>query len=256
MSEFHDPDLRNQLGQISGPYPDDNEAFAAWQRRVGQARRRRAVAWTTGAALSLLFGTVAVAALHSPGHNTLVPGKADDDSSVDVSISSTTEAEDSSTVESTEPDAIDSVVVDTTPVTEVVETSVPETEVEATIVAGDGGGSNSGPSKQHGTPTSAAPTPATAPKTFSSAGGSITVAQNGEQLTIVAINPASGFHAEEDQHSGRRVEVTFKSNDNESQISVRVVNGTMQSEVSDKGNKHDNTVPDSSESASHTSGDD
>jgi len=92
MSEFHDPDLRSRLGQLSGPYPDDNEAFAAWQRRVGQARRRRAVAWTTGAALSLLFGTVAVAALNNPAHNTLVPGKADD-SSVDVSISSTTEVE-------------------------------------------------------------------------------------------------------------------------------------------------------------------
>jgi hypothetical protein len=60
-----------------------------------------------------------------------------------------------------------------------------------------------------------------------------------------------------DQRSGRHVEVTFKSNDNESQISVRVINGTMQQqEVSDKNRKHDNTVPDSSESANHTSGDD
>ena len=56
MSEFHDPDLRQQLGRLSGPYPDDNAAFAAWQRRVGQARRRRAMAWTTGAALSLIVG--------------------------------------------------------------------------------------------------------------------------------------------------------------------------------------------------------
>ena len=256
MSEFHDPDLRNQLGQLSGPYPDDNEAFAAWQRRVGQARRRRAVAWTTGAALSLLFGTVAVAALNSPGHNTLVPGKADDDSIVDVSISTTTEAEDSSTVESTEPSTTDSTVVDTTPVTEAVDTTVPETEVEVTIVAGDGGGSNSGPSKQHGTPTSAAPGPAVASKIFSSTGGSITVSQNGDQLTITVVTPAAGFRAEVDQRSGRHVEVTFKSNDNESQISVRVINGTMQPEVSDKNRKHDNTVPDSSESANHTSGDD
>ena len=35
MSEFHDPDLRQQLGDLSGPFPDDNVAFAAWQRRVG-----------------------------------------------------------------------------------------------------------------------------------------------------------------------------------------------------------------------------
>ena len=43
MSDFHDPDLRQELGRLSGPYPDDNAAFAAWQRRVGQVRRRRAV---------------------------------------------------------------------------------------------------------------------------------------------------------------------------------------------------------------------
>ena len=50
--------------------------------------------------------------------------------------------------------------------------------------------------------------------------------------------------------------MTFKSNDHESQISVRVINGVMEPDVSDKDRKHDNTVPDSSESASHTSGDD
>jgi hypothetical protein len=50
--------------------------------------------------------------------------------------------------------------------------------------------------------------------------------------------------------------VTFKSNDHESQISVRVINGVMEPDVSDKDRKHDNTVPDSSESANHTSGDD
>jgi len=254
MSEFHDPELRSRLGQLSGPYPDDNEAFAAWQRRVGQARRRRAVAWTTGAALSLLFGTVAVAALNRPAHNTLVPGKADD-SSVDVSISTTTEVEDSSTIESTAPTSTDSTVVDTTPVTEVIETSVPETEVEVTIVAGDDGGPNSGPSKQHGTPTSAAPGPATVSKTFPSTGGSIMVRQEGEQLTIIDVTSAPGFRAEVDESSGRRVEVTFKSNDHESQISVRVINGVMEPDVSDKDRKHDNTVPDSSESASHGGGD-
>ena len=72
MSEFHDPDLRQQLGRLSGPYPDDNAAFAAWQRRVGQARRRRAMAWTTAAALSLIVGTVAVAALQSPTQHSIV----------------------------------------------------------------------------------------------------------------------------------------------------------------------------------------
>jgi hypothetical protein len=255
MSEFHDPDLRNQLGQLSGPYPDDNVAFAAWQRRVGQARRRRAVALTTGAALSLLFGTVAVAALKSPGRHTLVPSKAAD--STELSIS-TTEPEDSSTIESTAPSTTDSTVVDTTPVTEVADTSVPETEVEVTDAAG--GGSNSGSGKQHGTPTSATPGPAAGTKTFSSPGGTITVSQNGDQLTIVAMHAAPGFSGKQDEGSGRRVGATFKSDNQEWQISVRVVNGVMQDNVSPKDRNHDNSVPDNTENASgndtHNSGDD
>jgi len=254
MSEFHDPDLRSPLAQLSGPYPDDNVAFAAWQRRIGYARRRRVVAWTTGAALSLLFGTVAVAALHTPGRHTLVPGKSAD-SSADVSISSTTEAEDSSTVESTEPSTTESTIVDTTPATEAVESSVPETEVEVTVAAGGGSGSNSGPSKQHGTPTSAAPTAPSATQTFSVVGVSITVRQDGDRLTIVAMTPAAGFRAEPDSKSGQKVEVTFKSDNHESQISVRIINGAMKSSTSEKDEQHDNTVPASGDNNTHGSGD-
>jgi len=254
MSEFHDPDLRNQLAQLSGPYPDDNVAFAAWQRRVGQARRRRVVAWTTGAALSLLLGSVAVAALHTPGRHTLVPGKSAD-SSADVSISTTTEVEDSSTIESTEPSTTESTIVDTTPVTDAVESSVPETEVEATVAAGSGSGSNSGPSKQHGTPTSAAPSPSSGTQTFPAVGGSITVHQDGDRLTLVGVTPAAGFQAEPDSKSGQKVEVTFKSDNHESQISVRIINGAMKSSPSEKNEQHDSTVPGSGDNNTHGSGD-
>ena len=90
MSEFHDPDLRHELGRLSGPYPDDNAAFAAWERRVGQARRRRAMAWTTGAALSLIVGTVAVAALQSPTQHSVVPQKSSETSAeLSVSVATT-----------------------------------------------------------------------------------------------------------------------------------------------------------------------
>src|SRR3954470_1325113 len=93
MSEFNDPELRQELGRLSGPYPDDNAAFAAWQRRVGQARRRRAVAWTSGAALSLVFVTVAVAAVQSPGRRSVIPADSPGTSiSVSVTIA-TTEAD-------------------------------------------------------------------------------------------------------------------------------------------------------------------
>jgi hypothetical protein len=254
MSEFNDPDLRHELARLSGPYPDDNAAFDAWQRRVGQARRRRAVAWTTGAALSLLVGTVGVAALNNPGRHTLVPGKSAD-SSADVSTSSTTEAKDSSTTESTEPSTTESTVVETTPITEAMDTSVPETEVVATEAAGDG--SNSGPPKTHA-PATSAPVATAAPtddSTFPSPGGSITVRRDGDRLTVVATAPTAGFEMTENKRSGNRVEVTFESNDHRWTISVRVVNGVVTPSVSDKPKEHQDTVPGSTEERRHGGGD-
>ncbi|HEY4607608.1 MAG TPA: hypothetical protein VIH06_00335 [Ilumatobacteraceae bacterium] len=248
MSEFHDPDLRQELARLSGPYPDDNAAFAAWQRRVGQARRRRAVAWTTGAALSVLLGTVAVAALNNPGRHTLVPGKSTD-SSADVSISSTTMAKESSTTESTEPETSDSTVVETTPITEPVETSVPETEVEATVAAG--GGSNSGSPKPHAPATSAPPAVQASTLTFPSAGGSITVQRDGDKLTLVHVDPAPGFQSDTNKKSGNRVEVTFESNDHRVTITVRIVNGVVTPNVSERPKDHQDSVPGSTEDRSH-----
>ena len=75
MSEFHDPELRQELGRLSGPYPDENAAFIAWQRRVGQVRRRRAVAMTTGAAMSLIVAVIAVAALQGAPRGAVVPAQ-------------------------------------------------------------------------------------------------------------------------------------------------------------------------------------
>jgi cytoskeletal protein RodZ len=255
MSEFDDPDLRQQLARLSGPYPDDNVAFDAWQRRVGQARRRRAVVWTTGAALSLLVGTVGVAALNNPARHTLVPGKSAD-SSADVSISSTTEAKDSSTTESTEPSTTESTVVETTPITEAMDTSVPETEVQATQPAANG--SNGGPPKTHAPATSTAPVATPAPSgdsTFPSPGGSITVRRDGDRLTVVATAPAGGFEVTENKRSGNRVEVTFESNDHRFTISVRVVDGVVTPSISDKGKEHQDSVPGSTDERGHGDGD-
>jgi hypothetical protein len=250
MSEFHDPDLRQQLGRLSGPYPDDNVAFAAWQRRVGQARRRRAMAWTTGAAMSLIVGTVAVSALQSPARHSVVPGKSSETSvEFTVSIASTEpETTDPSTTESSAPEtsAPTTLAPDTTPSSEVVaESSVPEDE------GNEGSGSQgSGGSKGHGgSPTSAAPaTPQGDTETFSSGGGSITVHNDGETLTVVGTNPAAGFHAKENNHSGRKVEVTFKSGNQQFDITVRLSDGVMKPSVSEEGNdtppSHQDSVPD------------
>lgn len=255
MSEFHDPELRQQLGRLSGPYPDDNLAFAAWQRRVGQARRRRAVAWTTAAALSLVMATVGVAALQSPGRQGVVPGESSE-TSAEVSLSvATTEADDTSSTESTVAETMAPVAepLETTPSSEVVDTSVPETE------SGDAAGSGepSGSSKNHGgsptTPPTAAPQPQTATKTVPSIGGSITVVQDGDKLTITSIIPAAGFKANESDHSGRRVGVTFSSGTHSSEITVRLSDGVIKESVTENDN-HEESIPDSS-GGDHSDGD-
>jgi hypothetical protein len=249
MSEFHDPDLRQQLGRLSGPYPDDNAAFAAWQRRVGQVRRRRAMAWATGAAMSLVLGTVAVAAVQSPSRHSVVPGKSSETSAeLTVSVASTEpETTDPSTTESTAPEtsAPTTLAPDTTPSSVVEpESSMPEAEDdEGSGSQGNGGSSNKG----HGGSATSQPAPATDTQTFTSGGGSIIVHNDGENLNLVASNPAAGFRARENNQSGRKVEVTFKSGDHEFQITVRLSDGVMTHEVSERDGDapdHSDTVPD------------
>jgi cytoskeletal protein RodZ len=255
MSEFHDPDLRQQLGRLSGPYPDDNVAFATWQRRVGQARRRRAMAWTTGAALSLVFGTVGVAALQGRTTQSVVPGKSSESSEEVTHSVATTEVEET-TVETAAPDttAHDTVAPETTPSSEVeAESSVPKTEGTEPADGSQGPSPTKG---KGGSPTSAAPTaPQTATQTFSSTGGSITVSMNGDQLTVTGVHPAAGFHADQGDRSGRRVDVTFKSDNHESEISVKIVNGVMVPNVSDKADTpHQDSVPQDSGGGDHGDG--
>ena len=244
MSEFHDPELRQQLGRLSGPYPDDNAAYAAWQRRVGQARRRRAVAWTTGAAMSLIIATVAVAAVQSPRNQSIVPGKSSE-TSAEVTLSvATTEDDESSTTETTaaETTAPVALAADTTASTEVVETSMPETE--STEAAGSSNGSSGSRST---------PAPSFTTQTFSSAGGSITVRQDGEHLTLVGVTAAPGFETDENRKSGSRVEVMFRSKDHRSEISVRLSDGIMDPHISEE--PHNDSDNDNDTTTSHESSD-
>jgi hypothetical protein len=253
MSEFHDPDLRQQLGRLSGPYPDDNIAFAAWQRRVGQVRRRRVMAWTTGAALSLVVGTVGVAALQSPGRHSIVTGKSPE-SSEEVSHNVATTEADETTVDTAAPDttALDTVALQTTPSSEVeAESSVPENE--GTDPAGGSQGP-SAPGKGGGSPTSAAPATQVATATFSSVGGSITVRMDGDQLTVTGVNPAAGFQADQGSRSGHHIDVTFKSGSHESEISVKVENGAMKPSISEKVDSHQDSVPQDSTGGDHGDG--
>ncbi len=247
MSEFHDPELRQQLGRLSGPYPDDNAAFAAWQRRVGQARRRRVVAWTTGAAMSLVIATVGVAALQNTGRHSVVPGESSD-TSADVTFSvATTEPDESSTTEFTaaKASAPVSLASDTTQSSEVVDTSMPETESTEPSDSSGSGSSGTGGSQA-------------ATQTFTSTGGSITVRRDGDQLTLVGVSPASGFAADQKESSGDKVEVTFTSTNHQSKISVTVSGGAMDpdiSETSDGDNDDTTTVADDSSDRDQGDGD-
>jgi hypothetical protein len=251
MSEFHDPELRQQLGRLSGPYPDDNVAFAQWQRRVGHVRRRRAVAWTSGAAMSLVFATVGAAALQNQTRHALVPSNTVD-SSVETTIRvTTTEVDDSSTTTSTNAaTSTTTIPVDTTPSTEVaVDSSAPEPEsTDGGATGGDGqpaGGTASGTNHNNsgGSPTptptpapTAAPAtaaPASGTKSFSSVGGSITVRQDGDRLTIIATTAAPGFSVEKGDGKGREVSVKFTSASHTSEISVKLSNAAMKGHVSE-----------------------
>lgn len=252
MSEFHDPDLRQQLGRLSGPYPDDNAAFAAWQRRVGQARRRRAMAWTTGAALSLIVATVAVAAVQNPTRHSVVPGKSSETSAeFTISVASTEPEEtDPATTESTSPEtsAATTLAPDTTSSSVEAETSLPEPE-------GDGAAGDQPAPTHSGTRTSVPPGGSqSATQTFSGVGGSITVRQDGGRLTVVAVNPKGGFHNDESNNSGQRVEVTFKSDKHETHITVKLSDGVMKPTVDETTDTHQDSPPDDTSGGGHGDG--
>jgi hypothetical protein len=250
MSEFNDPDIRHELGRLSGPYPDDNVAFAAWQRRVAHVRRRRVMAWTTAAALSLVVGTVGVAALQSPDRHSLVPSKAEE-STTEVSVTTTTDV---ATTESTVPETseVTTLILDTAPSTEAV-----ESPAEADPASGN---SSEGGTSTVQVPSSQPPIGShSATRSFFAIGGSITVRRSGDHLTVVSIDPAAGFRAERNEYSSTRVEVRFKSDNHESRISVRLEEGVMKPNVSENSDDHhhggsDTTVPDDSSGDDHHGG--
>jgi hypothetical protein len=258
MSEFHDPELRQQLGRLSGPYPDDNAAFAAWQRRVGQAHRRRAMAWTTGAAMSLVFGVVGAAALQGQVKHSTAPQKSLETSSIVSTTIADTRAK-PVTTDSTTPPVMPAIVAPTqitTPTSEATsETAVvaPDatdtsgTTPPATTHKGQGGTSGS-----QGTPT--APTQAPPPTTdghdsqsvtqkVTSIGGTITIRQDRDQLTVIDISPAAGFQGHQSGSPGHGVAVTFTSATHRSDISVFVYHGKLVPKVTEKTVTHEGSVP-------------
>jgi hypothetical protein len=262
MSEFHDPELRQQLGRLSGPYPDANVAFDAWQRRVGQVRRRRAVAWTTGAMMSLVIATVAFAAVQNPGSRSLVPGKSSESSTQVSSSIATTEADETSSTESTVAETMAPVpeVAETTQSSEVVESSTPEASPVGAPVVAAAGTQPSGTSKSHGgppsTPASATPQIMSATKIVKSIGGTVTVRQDGDKLTITGMRDAPGFNGRETDHSGSQVAAIFASKTHRSEITVKLSDGVIKADVVEKStDTHGESIPTDTSGGDHTGGD-
>jgi hypothetical protein len=79
-------------------------------------------------------------------------------------------------------------------------------------------------------PTTIVP-PAPVTKTYSSAGGRITVRFAGGRLTLVSKSPAVGYTAEVHTQQPDDVEVRFRSADREWRVRVRVENGKLRPEI-------------------------
>jgi hypothetical protein len=199
--------------------------------------------------MSLVFATVGAAALQNQTRHALVPSNTVD-SSVETTIRvTTTDVDDSSTTTSTNAATTTTMPVETTPSTDVaVDSSAPEPEsTDGGASGGDGqpaGGSTSGNSHKSGgsptptptpAPTSAPATsaPASVTKNFSSVGGSITVRQDGDRLTITATAAAPGFTVDKGDSKGREVSVKFTSASHTSEISVKLSNSAMKGHVSE-----------------------
>jgi hypothetical protein len=260
MSEFHDPELRQELGRLSGPYPDDNAAFVAWQRRVGQVRRRRAVAWTTTAALSLIVAVVGAAAIQgAPGRHALVPSQVVDESSIAATTShpkpSTTEsaaapttaaatvALDETTMPGVSPDSnqpAEPIVVDTTAIT----TATTHKTGNGSKGASPTSAAPAAPTAPPSTPTTEGDShPSTTTTPFSSIGGTITVRLDRGRLNIVDTQASSGFQAHQTDHFDRHLEVTFTSSNHRSTITVWLDNGVIKSLVDEKTETHSDSGP-------------
>jgi len=227
MSEFDDPDLRGQLGRLSGPFPDENAAYATMQRRLVRAKRRRAVAWSGGAAMSVLVVVAAYAAGTRQSDDSLRP--ATTGGSIDVTAPTTV---DSTTSTSSTPTG-STVLVPVSPTSVAPGVTTPSATIPGTTTprtTGSAATSNPGTSNP-GTSPSTNPSvtgpPAPVSSTFNSEGGSITVRLQNGTLSLVKADPSPGFEITEQRDEPDRVDVRFRSDTHSTRIRVLIADGRM-----------------------------
>ena len=78
-------------------------------------------------------------------------------------------------------------------------------------------------------PTTPLPAPFT--KTYTSAGGSITVTWSGTAFSLDAVSPAPGFQAEIDDQDWDRIRVEFDNDDSDWRIEIRFEDGAIREQI-------------------------
>ena len=256
MSDFDDPELERILGRSGGPFPDVNLAYQQVQTRVRRAKRRRA-AVMGGTACSLLLALGVLAAVRGGDGRSIQPGGSSEltgpDSSQLQPDHTAGESHDSSpnaTAGSTPSSTGDSSGDGTGPTPSITATRS-STGDASPASSNPAAGSPSNPPPTPATsiapPPTATPTtvgtttsttastttsttgtpPAPITQTFTGIGGSITVRNDGDTLTLVASTAAAGFTTEVRHSSGGHVEVRFESDAHRTDARVDLVNGTM-----------------------------
>ena len=261
MSDFDDPELERILGRSGGPFPDVNLAYQQVQTRVRRAKRRRA-AVMGGTACSLLLALGVLAAVRGGDGRSIQPGGSSELTGPDGSQLQPDHTAGESHVSSPNDNQNDSPndTAGSTP-SSTGDSSGDGTGPTPSITAtrsstGDASPASSNPAAVSPSNPPPAPTPATtsivppptttptttigstttstvgtppAPitQTFTGIGGSITVRNDGDTLTLVANAAAAGFTTEVRHSSGGHVEVRFESDAHRTDARVDLVNGTM-----------------------------
>jgi hypothetical protein len=216
------------------------------------------MAWTTGAAMSLVLGVVGAAALQGQVKHSTVPQKSLESSSTVSSTVADTRAKPATTVSTAAP--VTPMVIAPTQITTPVSEASTETEVATPDPSVDAAtappatthknqGGSSVPQVTPATPTQATPPITDNPDSHSvtqkvdSIGGTITVRQDRDRLTVIDISPADGFQGNQSGFPGHGVAVTFTSATHRSDISVFVYHGKIIPKVTEKTETHGESVP-------------